>query len=93
MNKKQKIVISIGIAVIVLMALFPPYTDVVLRDGDNLKSFCGYSSFFSPPKPSRYRGSRHNYYIDSQRITIQIIVCILTTIGVVLILGNSKEKS
>ncbi len=106
MTKNQKIVIGVGIAAIVLMVLFPPYIGVILREGDNPKRFIGYSSFFSPPKAStiyeavtgkpvpEYRKTSMliTSYIDSQRLTIQIAVCVLTIVGIVFIIGSTKEK-
>jgi hypothetical protein len=59
MNRKQKIVLWIGIVIIVLMCLFPPWVRVIEIEGSRLVSSpfyefpwdYDYNHFLSPPKP------------------------------------------
>jgi hypothetical protein len=51
MNRKQIIMLWIGIAIIVLMCLFPPWLRVIEIEGSRTISRCGYYSLFNPPVP------------------------------------------
>ena len=53
LNRYQKAVLLVGIAVIVLMAFFPPWASSYrwTRDTPTVRCFAGYASIFSPPPP------------------------------------------
>jgi uncharacterized membrane protein len=49
MNKRQQIIISIGILLVILSGLFPSYEGEIWREGGNLGKYMGYHFLFLPP--------------------------------------------
>jgi hypothetical protein len=49
--KRQQIIVLAGCLLVAVMALFPPYLGVALREGENLTRFIGYYCILSPPEP------------------------------------------
>ena len=80
MNRNQKIVVIIGLVIIVLMGLFPPWK----LSYQGLSVAKGYSFFAISPA--------YNTNVDSSRLLVQWLgVCIVVG-GIVLILKKKDEK-
>ena len=85
MNHKQKKVLLIGIAVIVLMGLFPPWQETRARENRPLsRSPAGYHFILTPPSGYRSIG----YTLDFARIAVQFIEVGAITAGAVLYLKD-----
>ena len=67
--KKQLIILWIGIGLVVLAILFPPW----MRNGSGHRIFEGYGFLFSPP--SEFTS------IESSRLTAEILIIVLLTAG------------
>jgi hypothetical protein len=80
MNRNQKIVVVIGLVIIVLTGLFPPWKATI--QGTTILR--GYFVIFKPPDPLSY--------VNSSRLLVQWIgVCIVVG-GLVLILKDKDER-
>jgi len=94
LNKNQRVIITIGVVVFVLMGLFPPWTSVH-------KSYSaepsGYCFIGSPPRPYKYNNAglirTYKIKIDTTRLLIQWIVIIVASSGGVLIKGGRKDEN
>ena len=51
MNRNQKIAVAVGVVLVVLSGLFPPYEGVFATKGDNLRRHLGRHFLFAPPTP------------------------------------------
>ena len=75
--KNQLIILWIGIGLLVLAILFPPYKQVkYVQDGGRIVSgrrFVSCEFIFSPP--------RDNNGIESSRLTAEILIIVLLTAG------------
>jgi len=84
MNRKQKICLWVGIALIVVMGLFPPWVCEYYRDG--AKSFVirpgPYSLIVSPPE--------YGKFVDLYRLGIQYLVVAVVTAGLIITLRDKK---
>ena len=92
MNKKQKIVFLVGIGIIVIMGLIPPwhYYAVYSRDQQiPIELVGGYEFLFSP---SMLSGNTIPH-IDLCRLLVQWAVVAIATAGIVLVLKDDKETS
>lgn len=102
MNKYQKIIIGIGLALILLSGLFPAYDGELRKNGDNLKQYLGYYLIFSPPNVKEMRSAfnaESEYYYDdiqfnasiiTSRYFIQIVTILLLMIGLVFLFKDIK---
>ena len=79
MNKKQKVAILVGVGIIVLMGLFPPWCWNTPRDGQYIHRSGEYDLLFSGSDYSGQRGDE----IDVTRLVIQWIVVAIATAGIV----------
>jgi len=106
MNKKQLIVLWIGIGLIVLMGLFPPFiTDSKIKMSfgyEPAKYVRGYAFFFSdeiPERSRRYNETDVDYredafvpaHIDITRLLIQWVLVTVITISLVITLKDKKK--
>ena len=85
MNKKQKIVFLVGLGIIILMGLFPPwyiYHPYGSRPGE-------YAFIFSGSSSSDGTG----VYIDIVRLLIQWVVVAIATAGIMLVLKDDTRSS
>lgn len=82
MNKKQRIVIWVGLVLILLTGLFPAY-EIAL--GNNLKAYHGYCFIFSTPSTQYFSN------IIISRYLIQIVTILLLTIGLVFLFADPKK--
>jgi len=81
MNSKQKKVIVFAVAVMVLMTLFPPWTQTFHRTGGaTLRKPAGYSFIFDAPEPSVYAAG---IQLDFSRLLLQWFVVALIAGGLV----------
>jgi hypothetical protein len=54
MNKKQRIILSVGILLVIFNGLFPPYEGELRQKGDNLKNYMGYLSCLLPRRSETF---------------------------------------
>ena len=94
MSNKQLAVLWIGIVLIVLMCLFPPW--VIFREGFaygkgrhrmSLRTSLGYRCLIWPPKAKVIKDEPWNsygrYHLDISRLIVQCVaVALLTTVGI-----------
>jgi hypothetical protein len=104
MNKKQKVVLLVGVAIIVLMGLIPPWYYHVVRTEDQRIAFegeGGYAFLFSPPSFSLKSSSHYPFEdpraisrINLSRLLVQWAVVAIATAGIVLVLkdDNGRER-
>ena len=97
MNKNQRVIITIGVVVFVLMGLFPPWTTNAPTEMKNSGTPYGYGFIGSPPDPHERKwsnsGRRYGIKIDTTRLLIQWIVIIVASSGGVLIKGGRKDEN
>jgi len=74
-NKKQKKFVVIGVAVIILMGLFPPWTHTFKSSSIHSEEPAGYGLIISPP-PRKGKNLRFGIKIDISRLVIQWVVTI-----------------
>lgn len=92
MNRKQKIVVGIGLAIILAMGLFPPWLNTVSFQGTIAKKPAGFSFLFHPPDII----SDDEFYgviLDSTRLLVQWFLVILVAGGLILIFKESKADN
>lgn len=101
MNRNQKIAIAIGVALVVLSGLFPPYEGELAVEGDNLRRHLGRHFLFAPPTPEyvnrAIRGdtastpegvylARFRSRVVLSEIAVQLSVIVIATAGAALLL-------
>lgn len=87
MNKKHKI-IWIGIAVVVLMCIFPPWIRVIELEGSRAYHSIGYHFLLAPPKSKGIE----SYSIDLGRLIIQCVIVSLITGGLLYTLRTEQSN-
>lgn len=103
MNRKQKIIIGVGLALILLTGLFLAYEGEWRDIGRIHKKYLGHYFIFSPPNAGEVRRqfnvssvSSWNGEFDSSIIfslfLIQIVTITLLTIGLVFLFADPKEN-
>ena len=108
MNRKQRIVISIGIFLVVLSGLFPPYEGELRSEGDTLKKYMGYHFLFLPPneravyiavfnrtpksRSCGYFQSKLNSYIVASRVWVQFVTIVVATIGFLFLFAEKRKN-
>ena len=108
MNKTQRIIISIGIFLVILSGLFPPYEGELRREGDTLKKYMGYHFLFLPPteravyiavlgrtpKSMSWSGyqSKLNSHIVASRVWVQVVTIVVATIGFLFLFAEKRKK-
>lgn len=93
MGKGAKGIITAGIAVIVLMGMFPPWTTVLRNKNGNFisESSEGYSLLTDPPE--LYQENRlKTVTIDWKRLSLQIAIALLATGGAVFVFGGKQGE-
>ncbi len=91
MNKNQKIVIMIGLIVIVLMGVVPPWVHTVSLLGSQTKYSAGYSPIISAPS-RQYDAPAYGVSLDISRLLMQWALVGMVAGGLVLILKDKDEK-
>lgn len=86
MNLKQKIALLIGIIIIVLMGIYPPWCDHYGNDATGRTTlFTGYSLFTIPPE--------YSVDIHYVRLVFQWAMVVIVTGGFLLIFKDKKKSS
>lgn len=93
MNRRQKIVVMIGVAVVALMLLVPPWhaRNSTFTPGRTPTEYgtlgfvdtSGYAPLFAPPEGQRQ--------LDITRLGLQLAVVAVLTFGAYVVLGHRKE--
>jgi hypothetical protein len=95
-NRYQKAVLFVGIAVIVLMAFFPPWASSFrwTRDTPTTRFFAGYASIFSPPPawppPATNISTRVDIFF--RMLVLQWALVAVITGSIVLRLKGKKQE-
>jgi hypothetical protein len=109
MNRNQKIAVAIGVALVVLSGLFPPYEgELAVVKGDNLRRHLGRHFLFAPPTPEYVNkailgetaSTPTGIYLARFRATVvlsefvvQLSVIVITTAGMTLLLTNRRKQN
>jgi len=91
MNRKQLTVLWVAVAIIVAMAVVPPWAEVVTLRGLGSKDPCCYAPIWDPPATSdvRYRG----YSIDWSRLALEwVVIVVIAGAGIATLGGGKREK-
>ena len=91
MNKKQKICLWVGIAIIVLMGFIPPWVYTSIRFALGQTGHAGYHCILYPPEPSEVYG-RTGIRIDILRLLVQWAIIAVVTGGLVYTFKDKKSK-
>jgi len=89
MNTSQKVALWVGIGVLVLMLVFPPWVGIQsLSRTANITNVypLGYAPLFSPPPAGAGK------QVDFGRLSIQCLAVVLVTGGMIYTLKDSKDK-
>ena len=89
-NKKQKTILIIGVAIIILMGLFPPWTCTYTYESESSKTSSGYAFIANPPKVRGFTFGTFGFELDISRLCVQWIVVIFATGLGVLLTKESK---
>jgi hypothetical protein len=97
MNRKQKVVFLVGVGIIVMMGLIPPwyYHSVFTEEQRIACEINGdYGFLFSPPQPPsdlvRFKAKYTLILIDYSRLLVQWAVVAIATAGIVLVLKDRR---
>ena len=107
MNKKQKKVVVIGLGIMLLMALIPPWKCIFKDRQLPLERPGGYGILFAPPPPDKWLAAyvkstsltdtalKNPLYwsvrLDATRLYIQWAVIFIAMAGIVLVLKDDEE--
>jgi hypothetical protein len=99
MNRKQKICLWVGISVIVLMGLFPPWVQTVLNQKTGQMHIDrrwshGHRLFSDPPDYKRVEGSLATGLpiIDWPRLSVEVGSFVLITVAFIYTFKDKKPK-
>ena len=108
MNKKQRIIIGIGIFLVILSWLFPPYEGEFRREGDNLKKYMGYHFLFLPPSERtvyvavfgrtpnsttlRSYRSKLSSNIVTSRVWVQVVTIVVSILGLLVLFAEKRNE-
>jgi hypothetical protein len=97
MNTKQKIIALTGIAVILLMSLFPPWKIIAENPNASSQLPAGYYCIFSPPLPPASGDEEEteeyiSIVLDLSRLAVQWITA-LFVLAALLYLTQDKAES
>ncbi|MCD6217403.1 hypothetical protein J7L05_06045 [bacterium] len=84
MNKNQLIAMWIGIALFILMGLFPPFIDCRLAE-DGIYKFRGFHFYVT--SGIRYYDAKIDYY----RLRHQWLLLVVLTVGMIITAGQSGK--
>lgn len=89
MNKHQLITLWVGLGIVLVMVLFPPWKYVysgVLQV--TVEKQAPYAPIFAPPEIMRTPKGMWTAKIDFSRLVVQAVVVLLVTCGLVFIFGR-----
>jgi hypothetical protein len=107
MNKAQRVIIVIGLILVILAALFPPYEGEWRPEGTIFKAYMGYRFFFAPPSQrdvyeaimgksgvtvDQSTLSMYNANIVISRLCVQDLTIVIATLGLLLLLGAKRKE-
>ncbi len=108
MNKRQRIVITIGIFLVILSGLFPSYDGEYLGKDINMKKYMGYYFLFLPPtEKDVYEAfireplpgavnymtqSAFSSYIITSRFWVQVVTVVIATLGLFVLFGEKRNE-
>ncbi|NQU06020.1 MAG: hypothetical protein HQ568_08000 [Calditrichaeota bacterium] len=88
MNKKQKIVLWIGLVLFMLMGIFPPWYYVYKSEiSADISYKSGYYCLFVPP-----HSYKKEYRIDKTRLHIQWTIVVVVAVCLILTLKDIKKR-
>lgn len=91
MNSNQKTVLLIGIFLFVIISFFPPYESYATREGVELfYEHLGYHSIIKAPTSESSIG---RVYIDFNKLLVQWLFIIISTLAFILYFENDKVES
>jgi hypothetical protein len=90
-DKKEKIVILVAIAIIIVMGLFPPWTYTCKVGGFYSEKPMGYQFIFWPPTPEG-DNPRYGIYLDFKRLFLQWFLVAISTFGALLWLKIKNKQ-
>ncbi len=83
MSNKQLAVLWVGIGLILLMCLFPPWLGIVNYRGIKTREEYGYRCIFSPPPGVLTEESSLTIYLNTSRLVVQCVaIALLTGAGI-----------
>jgi len=93
MNKKQKKVLWVAIIIIIVMILYPPW----IIENTSMKrlfseSILSPSVYTSTKYDFLFQSSSNSKRIDTDRLTLQIIIVVIFSLGIILTVKDSVEK-
>jgi hypothetical protein len=91
-DKKEKIVILVAIAIIIFMGIFPPWTYTFRSSGIYSEKPTGYRFLFWPPAPENARRSTYGIYLDYERLFLQWVMVVISTLGALLWLKIKNKQ-
>ena len=91
LNAIQRRIILVGILMIILMGLFPPWKYTFQSSISHSEEPAGYRFIASPPS-RRVSNSMHGVKIDATRLLIQWAMTILASVFGVLVAQNRKDE-
>jgi magnesium-transporting ATPase (P-type) len=90
-NKKQRMILTIGIVIIILMGLLPPWALTFSDESAQLvKRPAGYAFIATPPRASYYN---RGVVLDVSRLSVQWIVVLFATGLGVFLSGRSNRNN
>lgn len=85
LNAQQRILVVVGVSVMILMGLFPPWTHTFKYKSVDSREPAGYSFILTPPE-KKQQSIPFGIELDVTRLSVQWIIVILATgLGVMLI--------
>ena len=90
MNTSQRFVLGIGVFLILLLGLFPPWEQVSLSSRGSLTQPVGHAFILSPPP--RPNTSSLGLRIATEQLVIQVSLVAIASVMGVLLFKRGKEK-
>jgi hypothetical protein len=107
MNRIQQVIVIIGVVLVILSGLFPPYEGEFHPEGLNYKQYMGYHFLFVPPSGAEvFRAifdrewdvggqqyhSRYSSHIILSQVSVQVVTVVIATVGLFLVFGVKRKE-